>query len=127
MVVVKVMRANSLWKRARNGTGKEGKSESRGTPWRARTARNGAEKEGKSAEIEKRCFLEGTNYVKSFAINKSVKKRTQNELVFECKKGQTKLKIGQKSTFFAPGSGRRRGTQGGTECQKEWSVSWVKS
>ena len=51
-------------------------------------------------QAQKDVIINGTNYVKSFRINKSVKKRTQNELVFECKKGQTNPKIGQKSTFL---------------------------
>ena len=36
-------------------------------------------------EMQKDVKIEGTNSVKSFRINQSVKKRTQNELVFECK------------------------------------------
>jgi hypothetical protein len=36
----------------------------------------------KGEQAQKDVKINGTNYVKSFRINKSVKKRTQNELVF---------------------------------------------
>jgi hypothetical protein len=47
--------------------------------------------------------MEGTNYLKSFGISKSVKKRTQNELVFERKKGQTNSKMGRNFMYLLHG------------------------
>jgi hypothetical protein len=54
----------------------------------------------KGEQTQKDVKINGTNYVKSFRINKNAKKRTQNELVFERKNGQKNSKTGQKSTFL---------------------------
>ena len=50
----------------------------------------------RDAECEKDVKINGTNSVKSFRINKSAKKRTQNELVFGRKKRQLRPKINEK-------------------------------
>ena len=44
---------------------------------------------GKCVENRKKILNRRNELNKSFRINKSPKKRTQNELVFECKNGQT--------------------------------------
>jgi hypothetical protein len=49
-----------------------------------------------ASKTQKDTKIEGTNSLKSFRINKSDKKRTQNELVLERKNAQTKRKMGPK-------------------------------
>jgi hypothetical protein len=49
-----------------------------------------------ASKTQKDTKIEGTNSLKSSRINKSDKKRTQNELVFERKKGRTKRRMGPK-------------------------------
>ena len=62
---------------------------------------------GKCMEKRKKILNRRNELNKSFRINKSSKKRTQNELVFECKKGQADPKIqvlyGILLEFDAPG------------------------
>jgi len=59
---------------------------------RGKEVGNGPGGSGKCAENRKK-ILNGRNELnKSLRINKGSKKRTQNELVFECKKGQTRPK-----------------------------------
>jgi len=55
----------------------------RGTTFMAEwTLEYGPPRTAKGGQTQKDVKINGTNYVKSFRINKSVKKRTQNELVF---------------------------------------------
>jgi hypothetical protein len=51
---------------------------------------------GKCVENREKILNRGNELNKSFRISTSTKKRTQNELVFERKKGQTKRKMGPK-------------------------------
>jgi hypothetical protein len=44
--------------------------------------------------------IDGTNSVKSFRINKSSKKRTQNELVFDANKLRTNSKNGRRNRLL---------------------------
>jgi hypothetical protein len=50
--------------------------------------------------MQKNVKIDGMNYVKSFRINKSAKKRTQNELVFKANELKTNPKKGPKNRIL---------------------------
>ncbi len=83
----------------------EGRSRSRGTPWRARTRGIVGTFEGRiSWKTEKDTKIEGTNSVIYGNKRTYYFRGAQNELVFECKNVQTNSK---NSTKIAKNAGRR--------------------
>jgi hypothetical protein len=69
-----------------------------------RRLESGSQRTGKGAKVQKDVKFDGTNSVKSFRINTSVKKRTQNELVFAGKNCQSRPKKLRKSQQEAKNS-----------------------
>jgi hypothetical protein len=75
----------------------------------------------KCVENAKNTKMEGTNSLKSFRINKSDKKRTQNELVFARKKGQRNSKMGPKMRKMEAGKWKLGAGKSKLGCQSRVS------